>query len=174
MYVKLSNCRTSLFTSNRCGLDTAESRDCKLTFLQYVDDSNVTHIDIEQITTGNIRNFEDRIIDYQFREKEDKIFGRVKGRTRYVKLDEVEDAFLKQGWDEHFLKEANREILQIFVDSLGKNPNWAVEQVWGFEMVEGYKRHTRRIVAKKGNEEHRIRLVYDWVVEKDYDADLAY
>lgn len=142
--------------------------------VQYTDDSGAMHIDIEQVTTGNIRNFEDRIVDYQFREKQDKVFGRVTGRTRYVKLEEVEDEYLKQGWDEASLSAANREVLQSFVDSVGKTPNWTVEQIWGFEVVDGQKRHTRRVIAKRGKEEHKIRLVYDWIVEKDDDADLAY
>jgi hypothetical protein len=91
-----------------------------------------------------------------------------------VKLDEVETEYLKQGWDEQFLSQGDGQVVQVFVDSVGKSPNWAAEQVWGFEIVDGLKRHTRRIVVKKGKEEHNLRLVYDWVVEKDEDADLAY
>ncbi|KAH0096033.1 hypothetical protein KCU66_g16273, partial [Aureobasidium melanogenum] len=70
---------------------------------QFVDDKGLMHIDNEQITTGNIRNLEERIIDYQWREKDDRIFGKVNGRSRYVKLDEIETDYLKQGWDEQFL-----------------------------------------------------------------------
>ena len=132
------------------------------------------HIDNEQITTGNIRNLEERIVYYEWREKNDRIFGRVNGRSRYVNLDEVETEYLKQGWDKQFLAEGDGQVVQVFVDSIGKNPNWTAEQVWGFEIVDGQKRHTRRIVVKRGKEEHKLRLVYDWVVEKDEDADLAY
>jgi hypothetical protein len=141
---------------------------------QFVGEDNLMHIDSEQITTGNIRNLEDRIIDFQWREKDDRIFGKVNGRSRYVQLDEVEDEYLRQGWDEQFLVQEGHQVLQIFVESLGKKPNWTAEQVWGFEVVDGSKRHTRRIIVKKGKEEHKLRLVYDWVVEKDEDADLAY
>ncbi|KAI4730899.1 hypothetical protein E4T49_01266 [Aureobasidium sp. EXF-10728] len=141
---------------------------------QFVDENGLMHIDNEQITTGNIRNLEERIVDYQWREKDDRIFGKVNGRSRYVKLDEVETEYLKQGWDEQFLAQGDREVVQVFVDSVGKKPNWAAEQVWGFEVVDGQKHHTRRIVVRRGKEEHKLRLVYDWVVEKDEDADLAY
>lgn len=141
---------------------------------QFVGEDKLMHIDSEQITTGNIRNLEDRIIDFQWREKDDRIFGKVNGRSRYVQLDEVEDEYLRQGWDEQFLVQEGHQVLQIFVESLGKKPNWTAEQVWGFEVVDGSKRHTRRIIVKKGKEEHKLRLVYDWVVEKDEDADLAY
>ncbi|KAH0292357.1 hypothetical protein M436DRAFT_78830 [Aureobasidium namibiae CBS 147.97] len=141
---------------------------------QFVDENGLVHVDNEQITTGNIRNLEERIVDYQCREKNDRIFGKVNGRSRYVKLGEVETEYLKQGWDEKFLADGDGQVIQVFVDSVGKNPNWAAEQVWGFEVVDGQKRHTRRIVVRKGKEEHNIRLVYDWVVEKDEDADLTY
>ncbi|KAG9993002.1 hypothetical protein KCU78_g19115, partial [Aureobasidium melanogenum] len=141
---------------------------------QFVDDKGLMHIDNEQITTGNIRNLEERIIDYQWREKDDRVFGKVNGRSRYVKLDEIETDYLKQGWDEQFLAQSENEVVQVFVDSVGKKPNWEAEQVWGFEIVDSQKRHTRRIVVRKGKEEHHIRLVYDWVAEKDENADLAY
>ncbi|KAI4747205.1 hypothetical protein E4T44_15071, partial [Aureobasidium sp. EXF-8845] len=110
---------------------------------QFVDENGLTHVDNEQITTGNVRNLEERIVDYQWREKNDRIFGKVNGRSRYVKLDEVETEYLKQGWDEQFLTQGDNEVIQVFVNSLGKKPNWSAEQVWGFEIVDGQKRHTR-------------------------------
>lgn len=39
---------------------------------------------------------------------------------------------------------------------------WTAEQIWGFQMVEGARKHVRRIVSKKGKEEHKVRLVYDY------------
>ncbi|KAI4848546.1 hypothetical protein E4T45_06291, partial [Aureobasidium sp. EXF-8846] len=97
---------------------------------QFVDENGLTHVDNEQITTGNVRNLEERIVDYQWREKNDRIFGKVNGRSRYVKLDEVETEYLKQGWDEQFLTQGDNEVIQVFVNSLGKKPNWSAEQVW--------------------------------------------
>ncbi|KAI5210623.1 hypothetical protein E4T39_00170 [Aureobasidium subglaciale] len=141
---------------------------------QFVDENGLEHIDNEQVTTGNIRNTEERVVDYEWHEKDDKVFGKVSGRSRFVKLNEVQNDYLKQGWDEQFLAQADNEVFQTIVDSVGKNPNWTADQVWGFEVVDGQKRHTRRVVVKRGKEEHKLRLVYDWVVEKDEDKDLAY
>ncbi|KAI5242055.1 hypothetical protein E4T43_05023 [Aureobasidium subglaciale] len=140
---------------------------------QFVDENGMEHIDNEQVTTGNIRNTEERVVDYEWHEKDDKVFGMVTGRSRFVKLDEIEHDYLKQGWDEKFLAEGDREVFQTIVDSVGKKPNWTADQVWGFEVVDGQKRHTRRIIVKRGKEEHKLRLVYDWVVETDGDKDLA-
>lgn len=42
---------------------------------------------------------------------------------------------------------------------------WNVYQVWGFAIVDGKRMHVRRIVSKKGREEHRIRTVYDYKTE---------
>ncbi|KEQ99054.1 hypothetical protein AUEXF2481DRAFT_1872 [Aureobasidium subglaciale EXF-2481] len=141
---------------------------------QFVDENGLEHIDNEQVTTGNIRNTEERVVDYAWHEKDDKVFGMVTGRSRFVKLDEIEHDYLKQGWDEKFLAEGDREVFQSIVNSVGKKPNWTADQVWGFEVVDGQKRHTRRIIVKRGKEEYKLRLVYDWVVETDGDKDLAY
>jgi hypothetical protein len=38
--------------------------------------------------------------------------------------------------------------------------------LWGFEMVDGERRHTRRVYVKnKKGEELRVRMVYDFVGE---------
>lgn len=95
-------------------------------------------------------------------EKDDKVFGKVKGQSRFVKLDELTDDFLKQGWDQKFLDDNDREVIQSYVESVGKKPNWTADQVWGFEIKDGKRMHARRVVAKKGKEVHKIRLYYDW------------
>ena len=51
---------------------------------QYTDEKGVVHVDQEAISTGGIRNVEDREIlgPGEWREKENKIWGKVKGMTR--------------------------------------------------------------------------------------------
>ena len=65
----------------------------------YKDDSGVEHIDIEQKLTGGIPGTtEKRILDWTFREHDDSLYGAVRGKSRRVKLDEIETEFLKKGW----------------------------------------------------------------------------
>jgi len=39
---------------------------------------------------------------------------------------------------------------------------WAVQQVWGFQEIDGARRYARNIVCTKGNARETIRLVYDY------------
>lgn len=45
----------------------------------------------------------------------------------------------------------------------GVKDGWTAHQVWGFAVVEGERRHVRRILARReGWREERVRMVYDW------------
>lgn len=106
---------------------------------------------------------EARAIDWVIREHEDRVFGKVSGRTRFVHVKELDDAFLRDGWDEKWLEGAKGEVIEAYAESVGKSPNWTADQTWGFEIVEGTRRYVRHVVAKKGKEVHRIKSVYDWI-----------
>jgi hypothetical protein len=65
----------------------------------YKDDGGVEHIDIDQRLTGGIPGTtENRTLDWTFREHEDGIFGAVLGKSRRVKLDQINNDFLRNGW----------------------------------------------------------------------------
>lgn len=72
---------------------------------------------------------------------------------RFVKVSEISDDYLKKEWD-------SEDVLESFVESLDNG--WTAWQIWGFADVEGVRRHVRRVVTKKGKDEIKIRLVYDW------------
>ena len=96
-------------------------------------------------------------MDWAWTEKENWIWGKVKGRSRYTKLGNVEDGYLREGWE----RDGKGEVVEGYVESL--TDGWSARQVWGFAVVEGERRHVRRILArKKGWEDRRIRIVYDW------------
>lgn len=50
---------------------------------QYTDDEGKCHIDLDQVSTGGIRSNEARILDWERREKEDGIFGKLRSQSRY-------------------------------------------------------------------------------------------
>lgn len=65
----------------------------------YKDDDGVEHIDIDQRLTGGIPGTtENRILDWTSREHNDRLFGHVLGRSRRVKVDKIENEFLRNGW----------------------------------------------------------------------------
>lgn len=127
---------------------------------QYTDDDGLVHIDIEQIASAGSANQEERILNWEFAEKEDKVFGKVRGKSRFVKASEVEEPYLKEGWDQKFLDDGKGEVIQNYVESISST--WTAEQTWGFEVIKTERRYVRHVFAKKGKEQHRIKLVYDW------------
>lgn len=52
-----------------------------VTMRQYVKDG-VMCLDVEQVSTGGLKSQEERVLNWQWREKDDRIWGRVKGRAR--------------------------------------------------------------------------------------------
>lgn len=135
---------------------------------QYIDENGVVHIEIEQTGTGGIKGTTElHIMDWTERLHKDYIFDNLKGRGRMLNLDQevINDDFLSQGWlevsEESGGPHGGRHI-QSFVDASG----WTGNQVWGFAMIKGQRRYTRRIVVIRGREVKKIRIVYDWQGKK--------
>lgn len=159
------------------------------------------HIDVQQIATAGLKgNKECRCLDWRFREVSDWMFGRVRGRSKFIRVrgskengeGEEEDLAGARGEDAEFLRsnwlvedDEGPQQLISYVESL--DAGWTATQVWGFQMVEPApgeepeRRHCRNIVVAKGDDRVRFRLVYDYVPpaaeggkEDDVDDDLAY
>ncbi|KAI9679982.1 MAG: hypothetical protein M1817_004997 [Caeruleum heppii] len=123
----------------------------------------ITHIDITQTATGGIQGTTElRTLDDQLREHTDHIFGKLRGRSRFVTVTkEVQDPFLKEGWLE---ETATKEGGAVRAWSESVDSDWTAEQVWGFEEVEGKRRYVRHVVVTNKQGERKVaRLVYDFL-----------
>ena len=79
---------------------------------------------------------------------------------RYIKISDITDSYLQEGpWLEEGEGEEKGDVIWSYTEG---ESGWTAEQIWGFQMVEGARKHVRRIVSKKGKEEHKVRLVYDY------------
>ncbi|KAL9067205.1 MAG: hypothetical protein Q9157_006881 [Trypethelium eluteriae] len=130
-------------------------------------ESGVVTIDIDQRAGPKSTN-EKRNTDYQWRDHYDLLFGNVKGRTRLIKWDEVDDEELRKAWgqgegDMHGWKKfpEDQELLHSHVEST--DSDWIADQVWGFDEIDGEKRHVRITVIRKGDAHTSGKLVYDFV-----------
>lgn len=78
---------------------------------------------------------------------------------RFCKVSELEEDFLKEGWNQETL---DGEVIESAVESVGNKENWTSSQVFGFAEVKGERKQVRRVVAKKGKEVMKLFMVYDW------------
>ncbi|KAL4973691.1 hypothetical protein BDW66DRAFT_99781 [Aspergillus desertorum] len=165
--------------------------------VQHIDVDNI-------VTGGIQGTSEARITDWKRREHSDTIFGRVEGQSRLIRgsvkggkvrpnveictniQDEKIGRFLRGeiGADgsetEGFLVDPVGEVfgegeglwLQSWVESA--DSTWTAEQIWGFEMINGERYHTRRVVCANKGEYVLARLVYTYVPPRNEDEDIAY
>lgn len=133
-----------------------------LNIKHYVDDASIEHIDIEQSLSGLATTNEDRILDWQQRSHEDDVFGIVISKTKRVPLKEIKNDWLRGGWTEDT---ASFDIVYTDADSDAEKNGivWNAVQTWGFEYINGEKRHVRHVsfTGSKG-EKVQSRLVYDY------------
>lgn len=126
------------------------------------DENGTTKIDIVQKTTAST-NTEERWLDWQDREKDDSIFGKVSGKARWINISEVTDPHLKKDLHKESLDAANGEVIETWTTSVGlKGEQWTADQIWGFAIINGQRRYVRNIVVKRGDKTQNIRTVYDY------------
>lgn len=137
---------------------------------QYTSDDGNTHIDIDQTATGGIKGTTElRELNWTFRDHEDHLFGNLKGRSRWITLDnpEIPDSFLKEGWLEEDAENGGpngERHVESYV--INDEKGWDGEQIWGFSIVDGKRYYTRRVIIKKGDTALKVRLVYNWQGKK--------
>ena len=114
-----------------------------LTISQYIEKgTNITHIDIQQVATGGISGTtENRTLDWELREHKDGIFGNCKGKSRWVKMTDLEKGpdreWLTKGW----LDENEGEHVQAYV--INEEVGWTAEQVSSHTLVEVMREKSR-------------------------------
>lgn len=132
-----------------------------LSIKEHEDDAKLTHIDIQQTATGGLKGTsENRTLDNTWREHSDWLFGKVRGRTRWLsslsELPDPNDEFLKSDWEA-----GTTEWVFAYVESL--DAGWTASQTWGFQVVNGERRYARNVVVLKGQERAEVRMIYDYV-----------
>ncbi|KAH7124651.1 hypothetical protein EDB81DRAFT_911693 [Dactylonectria macrodidyma] len=120
---------------------------------------HVTHIDTQQMVPGLKPTQEKRCLDNEFRDNNDWLFGIVKTRARWVRLEDIDDEFLKKDW----LVEGDGKTL-ILSSAESQGNSWTATQVWGFQIVNGERRYCARVLVINGKKRATARFVYDYVL----------
>lgn len=145
-----------------------------------------------QVATGGLGTTELRALDWTLRDHKDNIFGEVQAKSRWVKLEDVDDdEFLKTGWDD-----MTGEHVQTWAES--KTNGWTANQVrwiprafslfykdrlfccltviavlfadedecrfqvWGFEVLGGKRYYVRHVAVRNGDDWKLARMVYNY------------
>ncbi|KAG2159701.1 uncharacterized protein EDB93DRAFT_8076 [Suillus bovinus] len=137
-----------------------------LSVKHYTDEGGKEHIDVGQTLSGGIKGTnEDRTLDWEARGEIDDVFGAVIGQSKKVKVEEVDDEFLNSGWTEDTVEDGL--VLAVdWSDTPKSGMDWRAEMIWGFEILNGERRHARRLkFTSSNNKDGPIfkRLYYDYV-----------
>lgn len=136
-----------------------------LTIRHSFDEAGVEQIEVVNTLTGGIPgNTELSVLDWANRPHEDYVFGKVLGKSKRVDSPKtIEDPFLREDW--HVSRDEKEGGVFLFRDeSAVESRRWTAEQVWGFAVLNGERRHVRRIrMTGTDKKAHHFRLVYDYL-----------
>ncbi|KAL8727609.1 MAG: hypothetical protein Q9166_005917 [cf. Caloplaca sp. 2 TL-2023] len=137
--------------------------------IETIDDNGITHIRMDQTATGGIKGeTEIRKLDWSDGVHISGVFGEMNNRSRWTDLGGTAESggggplhpWLTEGWlEEPQIGEGKGHVQNWVVNE--KN-GWTAEQIWGFAMVNGERRHVRKFLVSKGEQEAKARMVYDW------------
>jgi hypothetical protein len=147
---------------------------------EYTDSENpeLYHLDGHSVITGGIQGTKEaRLLDWVERDHKDHIFGKLVGRSRHfvgINALEVQTKVGNPEDDARVAKFLAGETLvdgsksegytdeEVYLQSFVTNADdgWTAEQIWGFEIIDGQRLHTRRVVVAKAGKVEMARLVY--------------
>jgi len=143
---------------------------------QYTDANGVVHIEIDQEASGvpSGGTHEHRTLDFQERELTDRVFGKIKGQTKFIGADEIASVIAEKGvsdgghlssdWIESDAEKTGPNgASHVFNHVASVEEGWTATQVWGFQNVGGERRYVRNVVVAKNGESQKFKMIYDFV-----------
>ncbi|KAJ3793525.1 hypothetical protein GGU11DRAFT_850258 [Lentinula aff. detonsa] len=125
-------------------------------------DSGEECLSLEQTIAGfDLGEPEVKVLNWVEQTRDTKLIGTVVTKAKRVKVDEVENAYLKEEWSADTLENG---CILVHVAPAGTE-SWSAEQTWGIGEVNGERRHVRRIAFAGPNKKLEHRFVYDYLGE---------
>jgi hypothetical protein len=146
---------------------------------QYTDDKGVVHIEVTQEASGvpSGQTHEHRTLDFEERELTDRLFGTIRGRSKFVGAGELgetlrqmaiadDDGYLSADWIEGDTEQTGPGGASHVFNGVRSVANgWTATQVWGFQMIAGERRYVRNVIVAKDGVSHKFKMIYDWLSE---------
>lgn len=120
----------------------------------------------QKITSGKLSGTtEEYTLDWECRTNADSFFGEVSGRSRWISVEDASKTEVLDGGVEEWI-EGDSDGKLIEAEGKKADGGWRAHHLWGFEQVDGERRHTRRVYVENKKGEHiRVKMVYDFVGE---------
>ncbi|KAI2698608.1 hypothetical protein CBS147332_8400 [Penicillium roqueforti] len=125
---------------------------------QRKDESGNILLDIENKPSGGLpATQEKRVLNWKPVELNHGLFGNIRGRSRICKLGDLDDDYLRQGWED-----GTEEVMHFKTEHLDSK-GVVTQQAIGFIVFDGTRYHARRVlVTKDDGERLETKLVYDY------------
>ncbi|KAF2824194.1 hypothetical protein CC86DRAFT_371582 [Ophiobolus disseminans] len=120
----------------------------------------------QSVTSGKIPGTtDDYTLDWEWRNNYDSFFGEIAGRSRWVSVEEGRKTeAVGEGEGEWIEGDSDEKLIEAEGEKV--DGEWRAHHLWGFEQVDGKRRHTRRVYIKnRKGAELRVRIVYDFIGE---------
>ncbi|KAJ5192814.1 hypothetical protein N7449_008956 [Penicillium cf. viridicatum] len=129
-----------------------------LTINQRKDENSNILLDIENKPSGGLPTTQEkRVLNWEPVELNHGLLGNIRGRSRICKLADLDDDYLRQGWED-----GTEEVMHFRTEQLDSK-GVVTQQVAGFIVLNGTRYHTRRVlVTKDDGERLEAKLVYDY------------
>ncbi|RDL40496.1 uncharacterized protein BP5553_00475 [Venustampulla echinocandica] len=112
------------------------------------------------IWPGNFNSQDSYILDSVARESTVPVFGAIAVLAKYVPVAGIEDMDVRAKFETS--DEPQTAIVEVVRSVVN---GWETTSIWGFEEVEGERRYVRHSLTKKGDQELKLRFVYDFISE---------
>ncbi|KOS45920.1 hypothetical protein ACN38_g3111 [Penicillium nordicum] len=129
-----------------------------LTIDQRKDENGEILLDIENKPSGSLpATQEKRVLNWKPVELNHGLFGNIRGRSRICKLADLDDDYLRHGWED-----GTEEVMHFKTEHLDSK-GVVTQQVGGFIVLNGTRYHARQVlVTKDDGERLEAKLVYDY------------
>lgn len=142
------------------GLPLPPSASSELTTIIEVRESVVGLFGMDRMVHKTTMKF---CLDSVWREKHDPVFGSVRSHCSWVSPGNIEETFLLRNWLEGEAEAtgpSGESHIMFHVESLSSG--WTATQIWGFQVIQGQRRHVRNIVVRRYRKTVCARVVYDY------------
>ncbi|KAL3462530.1 hypothetical protein BJX64DRAFT_288218 [Aspergillus heterothallicus] len=146
----------------------------KLTIAQSTNEAGVAVVDLSVVGIGGRTVAEQRVLNWEPIPSTNPLYGKTTIRSRlytssFEKSPEQSDddyAYLnarivRDGSPSSWVEDEDGQHLHCVITN--EEAGWTIDQVWGFEEIDGKRYHTRRSVLVKGDAVERGRIVYNYV-----------